>query len=447
MDKNDLPEDIYDMIEITKALKNHENSTKILQLIYKDVEKVITRNNANYFFGHPEVLYFYCMMLEKIIFNSTGFKYSFFGFNKVDNYMSLITLIISNLLNEVIEPFIQDFIKENDRFYKLTKLKSSIENIPTDIDEIISIDYQFYKFDKENKNNTLVSLFLDWISKSCSNKRDKPLSAKEIAIQNNIEVIEVFSYQDMVDLILFNDRTSAEQTKAIASERELNNLQYLYLDFSEKELNKFKILANEGRFNNLSLQKIFSVLSILITNLYQWRSLSEYPHSFTEGSMIRYRKRIEKNINNLLFEDSIIEGKDTDMMWERSPFGDLQSDFFDYKLNKQPHSKKIETLSKKHKISLEAGAFKDSEIKGFKEFYTDNDSDADNKIKKFWIELPRLQVACLLVYKEITNSKFDVYNYIYNTNEKVSTYNDASYISLINERMNSYYLGRLSAYV
>ncbi|MGQ4002024.1 hypothetical protein QIW31_03155 [Francisellaceae bacterium CB299] len=51
MDKNDLPEDIYDMIEITKALKNHENSTKILQLIYKDVEKVITRNNANDFFG------------------------------------------------------------------------------------------------------------------------------------------------------------------------------------------------------------------------------------------------------------------------------------------------------------------------------------------------------------------------------------------------------------
>ena len=86
-----MPEDIYDMIEITKALKNHENSTKILLLIYRDVEKIIARNNANDFFGNPEILYFYCMMLEKIIFNSTGFKYIFFGFNKVDNYMLLIT--------------------------------------------------------------------------------------------------------------------------------------------------------------------------------------------------------------------------------------------------------------------------------------------------------------------------------------------------------------------
>lgn len=412
----DIPEHIYDRFMFLIAVDEHERTDVVLNCLYEEIERIVERNTIGYEYSKADILFFYCFCVHGVVENVTKFKHDFFGFKDDIDYSLILCLGSTEINEQLIEPFILDFNKEYDRFNNIVKFECDDSILPSNLNQTFKQFSEFQNFNQKNTGNTLLSLFQDWVNKKAIATVTEVTPKKEVEVPDDVEVIKMHSYSDMVDLILYN-QDSYKDTNSIAEERYNSNLKHAYIDMSDKVLNNFHKTAQSGSFNNLNIYQIFNILYCLIYSQAQWRAMIDSIYNLNFIEIDKYKATISDRLLKL-YESPYKEIEiDTNMMWDKAPFGDLDSTYFFHKMNKMPHGKMSKIFSQKMGGCFESGNLKGlptNDFKIFKEFFSSDKYEVENKIKNFWIEYPRLQIACLLVYKEITNSNFDIYKYICN---------------------------------
>ena len=443
----DIPEHIYDRFMFYTALDKHERAGVVLRCLFEEIERIIEKNETNFKYTKADALFFFCFCVHGIIDNVTKFKHDFFGFKEDIDY-SLILCIGSTEINEqYIEPFIVDFNKEYDRFDNIKRFEWNSEFLPNNLGEIIKQHIEFLKFNEKHAGNTLLSLFQDWINKKAIATVTEVTPKKEVIVPDDVEVVKMHSYSDMVDLIFYNHDVYKE-TNSIVEQRRNFNLKHAYLSMSNEVLRDFYETASEQAFDSLNLYQIFNILYYLVYIQSQWRAMIEGINNLNFIEIDKYKKKFHDQLLKLYNSPSEADEIGTNMMWDKAPFGSLDSNHFFHKMNKMPHGKMSKLFSEKMGGCFESGNQKglpNNDFRVFKEFFSSDKYEVESKVKNFWIEYPRLQVACLLVYKEVTNGNFNIYDYIYN-NAKTSTYKDISYVDPVKQRMNAKYLEGFAQY-